>query len=127
MKTPGYVIDADPATGMLHIEYIGFWEEAVANAYEQELARAMAALGAGPCPPGQYRYLVDFTDCTVQSAAMVARFQAFGAGPIALAARIAVISSSHLLTMQIKRMGDTVTAEFFTTKPEAIAWLEAVS
>lgn len=129
MSTGGYKIACEPGTGTIRISLSGFWSSEVADAFTAELYRA---IDRNPRPNEMRRrltFLVNFTDCVVQSPAMVERFQRFtnefGAG----ARRVAIVVDSALLRMQTRRLAPFDHYRFFASEEEAAAeaWLRSDS
>lgn len=106
--------------------FIGFWDDATATAFSDDLDAAMERLRRAGTRPGGYLYLCDFSRSAIQSPAMVERFQRLAAGAGTQARRVATIVASVLQRMQTQRMAASYDHyRFFLVSgaTEAEAWL----
>lgn len=124
--TAGYRIDVVPAKGVIRMTFIGFWDDAVADAFAEELGQAMERLRKAGIKPGDFLYLADFRGSAIQSPVMVERFRGFAATAGTQARRVAIIAASTLQKMQTQRMAESYHHyRFFLPGQEAEAevWL----
>lgn len=124
--SPGYRIEVVPAKRVIRMTFMGFWDDAVADAFGEELGRAMERLRGAGIQPGEFLYLADFRGSAIQSPVMVERFRGFAATAGTQARRVAIIAASTLQKMQVQRMAESYDHYGYFLpgqEAEADAWL----
>jgi len=123
---PRYRLETVPAQSLIRMTFFGFWDDATATAFSDDLDVAIERLKRGGIKPGDYLYLCDFSGSAIQSSVMVERFQRLAAGAGTQARRVATIVASILQKMQTQRMAASYDHyRFFLVSEaaEAEAWL----
>lgn len=106
------------ASNLVHIRLTGFASATEVEALEQDFRRLFVV---GKLRPN-YFLLVDITDCAVQSQAVVAAIGQV-ASRMPKAQRIAVISSSAMLNMQLVRVLNRPYLRAVMDRRAALDWL----
>ena len=119
-------IATDLAQRLVRLTAGGFFSEAEIEAAAAELHRAIRGLEAGP---GGHVTLYDLAELRVASQTMIGRFAEFFTSPAFApirAARVAVVTRSALVTLQMERVANAVaTMQVFSDTRGALAWLLA--
>lgn len=121
IEQQAFSITFDPASQIMSIALRGYWNTEEQVAYERELNRAIAMLPAEGCESGKQLMLVDITQHAVQSASALEMFARLTSDPIISGRRQALILSSALVKMQVKRAAPTY--RVFEDRAAGLAWL----
>lgn len=119
-----YKVTIDRSHAMVCMTASGFFSVAAVEAAAVDLHAAIRSLGS---KAGDHVTLYDYTDVSVVSPAVLERFAAYFTEPNMkplLARRVAFVSGSALLTMQIQRIRRDH-MRLFTTRRDAAVWLLA--
>ena len=114
-------IDVDLATGIIEVEFIGFWGEDDVQAFASDLAlhtERVAATGRA------HLMLYDYSRATIQAQNIISALQRLVQNVPRRAARIALFTSGQLARLQAKRIA-TVRSDIrtFETREAAVDWL----
>lgn len=115
-----YAIDVDPSLNLLTLELSGFLSV-------EEIARCMGEMGAAfrhHCMKPGYLMLVDTSACDVQLQAVLGAFKTHAAA-FPKARRIAVVNTSSLIRMQVRRVLTQSYMRLFGTVAQARTWLSS--
>lgn len=115
-----FSIDVDCATGLVHVVGTGFWSPASITAHFNLLEQRLKAVRARH---GMVRALIDLRNAPVQSPETASIIQQATTRIYRPEDRIAIVRSSLLLDLQMKRSVDASPLQTFTTIDEAKAWL----
>jgi hypothetical protein len=113
-----YTIDVDPSSNLLTLELSGFLSV-------EEIARCMGDMGAAfrqHRMKAGYLLLIDTSGCSVQLQEVLGAFQTHAAA-FPKARRIAVVNTSSLIRMQVRRVLTQSYMRLFESVAEARAWL----
>lgn len=124
MEAGRYTIHADVGAKLLEIELRGFWTRADAVAYRAARDEAMLRLRASGVDLENLLILVDARQMSTQSQDVIDTFQRLLAGSELQPRRSAMVLSSTLGVMQVRRIG-MPGQRLFTDVVEARAWLHA--
>lgn len=117
-------ISVDRAHAMVCMTASGYFSVEATEAAAADLHSAIRSLGSRA---GEHVTLYDYTDVAVVSPAVLERFAQYFTAPEMrplLARKVAFVSGSTLLTMQIQRI-QRDNMRLFATRGEAAAWLLA--
>lgn len=120
---PAYTISEHSAAGIIRIEVEGFFDLAILKQHFEENLIIVSRWRFAGKP---IRVLIDAVRLMPHSPEGQACVQAATARIYRSGDKVAVLVSSGLVKMQMKRAlshGDTL--DFFTSQPEAFAWLES--
>lgn len=119
VSTPEYDIAFDPAKSIVRIVIRGFWTPEIMQAYLTDLDTFLIPAMANF---GMARVLLDRRDSPVQ-AANVQQLANERFGRSDLSMKMAMLTESSLVQMQIRRSAASKLLDFFTDITEAEAWL----
>ena len=114
-----YSIDVDRGRRIVRAHLSGFFTSEEVAAFAREEQAAAASL----MPGGVFGLLLDATGATAQAQDIVAAFHGLFHDLPIKAARIAVVTNSALLTIQLRRMSDPARTRVFEAVGAAAAWL----
>lgn len=114
-----YGIDVNPEARIVRAHLSGFFTTEEVAAFGRDEQAAAASLGAGL----SFGLLLVSTDAMAQSQDVVAAFRGLFYDLPIKATRIAVVTQSVLLTMQLRRMADPARTRVFTDQSAASRWL----
>lgn len=121
-----HVVSVDRAQRMLDLRVEGFLTVDEVASSARDVHEAIARLGGDP---KDHVTLYDLSAASVASADVIASFRDFMANPVyqpVLGRRIAFVSGSALVTMQLKRVGkDKSEISIFPDRASAVDWLLA--
>jgi hypothetical protein len=115
-----YTVTIDPRLGLLRITLGGFFELTDVEALETEKKAALVQLGR---QRNGHLTLVDVSECKLQAQTVFGAFQSAIGDPRYMARRLAFVTGSSLVRMQVRRMTSRDNMAFFTTIADAEAWL----
>ena len=116
-----YSIAVDRERRIVCATMSGFFSEEEVAAFARDEQAAAASLG---CPSGQFGLLIEGSGGLIQSQDVAAAFRALMADLPLKAGRIAMVTGSALLKLQLRRMITSDRAAVFDTMDEARAWIE---
>ncbi len=118
-----FLPDAD--RGVVEIKMSGFFSKEVVPSLASGMAEALEQLR---CGPNFHMTLIDVTACKIQSQEIVLEFQKLVANPSLRSRRLAFITGSSLIKMQLRRIiHDDSYARIFGDRNSALAWLDSHS
>jgi hypothetical protein len=123
-QTGEYRIETDAGRKLVRVKLIGFWDEAVANAFavdEQAAVRTVARHS------GEHLTLADLGEFNLQSQVVVKICQNLIEHAELKSRKLAVVSGDGLARIQIKRILLRDTMRVFSSVPEAEEWLFAAA
>lgn len=115
-----YHIELNPDLDLLQVTLLGFFEPDDIAALRLDLIGAIASLR---CPAGEHLSLYDVRECKIQSQQVVQAFRAMSDRRGLVARRIAVVTGSSLMKMQIPRILVDRESACFDDPATARAWL----
>ena len=118
----GFSIAIDPARKLLAVTFTGFFTPDALGTYLADKADALARLG---CAPNDHVTLCDFSASGPQSQQVLEFFARSIADPAHRSRRMAVVVSSALAQLQVRRMVTRSGAACFLHRHDAEAWLTA--
>lgn len=118
--TPSFAIMIQPRRNLMRVTLKGFFALSDVAALDVERRVALIKLG---CLPNDHVTMVDVSDCKLQSQEVVQAFQTMLGEPRYRSRRLAFVTGSSLVRMQVRRIMNSDTAHFFETAVEAQLWL----
>lgn len=112
----------DPATGIVGVSGHGAWSEAVVRHHFAELARLLQSIRARGEP---VLVLVDLRAAEHQAPHIAALVEQLASTTHAPDDRVAIMASSSLVKLQMKRAAAQSQREFFLSMNAALTWLTA--
>lgn len=113
---------ADARRGIVHIHLSGFFSEDAVHSIAAGMAGTLKQLS---CGPNNHMTLVDVTGCQIQSQQIITAFQRLVADPTFRSRRLAFVTGSSLIKMQLRRLiNDPSYAPVFGDHGSAESWLE---
>lgn len=119
--TATYTISIDPPRQLLRIAFRGFFRAEDLAEYESRKHLALVQLGL---PTHQHVTLCDFTECVPQSQEVLDLFRQTLDNPRYSSRKLAVVVSTALTALQVKRIVTRPNAACFTDVAAAEAWLD---
>lgn len=117
-----FSFDVDVARDMVIITLGGFFSRADIEAF---LAAREAAHAQLRCGPNEHVTLADVRDMKIQAQDIVAEWGNVLSGSAYRSRKLAFVQASTLARMQLKRAAAMRDVQYFTTIPDAEAWLFA--
>jgi hypothetical protein len=116
-----YSITVDRPRRIVCVTMSGFFSAEEVSAFARDEQAAAASL---QCPSGQFGLLLQAGGGMTQSQDVVAAFQALMIDLPLKAGRIAIVSGSALLKLQLRRIMTSERTGVFDTTDDARAWIE---
>ena len=115
-----YTVSAEPARDLLRIELSGFFDSAALARFD---AARRAAHKELRCLPNQHVVLVDVRQLQLQTQAAIGAARAIIAAPSTRARRLAFVTGSAAIRMQVRRLSERPDIRCFERLSMAEAWL----
>jgi hypothetical protein len=116
-----YNITVDRPRRIVCVSMSGFFSEDEVSAFARDEQAAAASLR---CPSGQFGLLLDAGGGVTQSQDVIGAFQALMVDLPLKAGRIAIVSGSALLKLQLRRIMTSERTGVFDTIDDARTWIE---
>jgi hypothetical protein len=118
-----YKITVDRSAHIIRADLSGFFSPAEVAAFGRDEQAAARSLG---CGSGEFGLLICALEGTVQDQQVVAEFRRLLAGLPLQAGRIAFVTTSALLTLQLRRIIPADRGGLFDTVAEGLCWLKSI-
>ncbi len=122
MQPGNLTISADPAFGVIRVLGVGFWTPTIIGDHFDELAFVMRPYRAAGV---SVRMVVDLRKSGIQSQETIVRMQAGVKSVTRPGDRMAIVVSSSLAKIQMRRMIGGEQHEFFVSPGAAQTWADA--
>ena len=122
VEDPAFTLHVEPQTGVVHSVFHGFWTTKDCDRYDVELTRFVTAARS---TYGAALVMVDRRETGVQSQDVIERYYRLNRLVYQEGDHLAIIVSSSLAKLQIRRAMDSRWSKAFMSEDAARTWLSA--